>query len=159
VLGANVVCHLPNIHSVLRGVTALLGDRGVFVFEEPYLGDIVTLASYDQIYDEHYFYFSVHSLQNLFDGYGLEIVDVSRQPVHGGSMRYVVARRGARPVSEAVHQARAQEMKMGLTLPATYRDLRDRSSGRRSSCWGSCATSARAGAASRATVRPPRARP
>jgi len=126
VLGANVVCHLPNIHSVLRGVTALLGDRGVFVFEEPYLGDIVTLASYDQIYDEHYFYFSVHSLQNLFEGYGLEIVDVSRQPVHGGSMRYVVARRGARPVTDAVHEARAQEMKMGLTQPATYLDLRDR---------------------------------
>src|SRR5215813_5838239 len=48
VLGANVICHLPNIHSVIRGLLELMDDRGVFVFEEPYLGDIVEKASYDQ---------------------------------------------------------------------------------------------------------------
>jgi methylation protein EvaC len=125
-LGANVVCHLPNIHSVLRGVGSLLSDRGVFIFEEPYLGDIVESTSYDQIYDEHYFYFSLLSLANLLGRYELEVVDLIHQNVHGGSMRYVVARRGARPVSKAVHEARAREEKAGLTDPGTYRELRDR---------------------------------
>ena len=58
ILGANVVCHLPNIHSVLRGVDVLLKKDGVFIFEEPYLGDILDKVAYDQIYDEHVFYFS-----------------------------------------------------------------------------------------------------
>lgn len=126
ILGANVICHLPNIHSVLLGVQAMLKERGVFVFEEPYLGDIVEKTSYDQIYDEHVFYFALHSLGHLFRRYDMEIIDAAPQPVHGGSMRYVVARRGRWPVAAAVGELRAREEAMGLLAPGTYLELRER---------------------------------
>jgi methylation protein EvaC len=126
ILGANVICHLPEIHSVIRGVLQLLDERGVFVFEEPYLGDIVAKGSYDQIYDEHYLYFSLTSLTELFARHGLEVVDVTPQAVHGGSMRYAVARRGARRPSETVAVQRAREEAMGLSHPATYARFRER---------------------------------
>jgi methylation protein EvaC len=126
VLGANVVCHVPYIHSVFEGVAALLRPRGVLVFEDPYLGDIVEKASYDQIYDEHAFYFSVSSIGHLAAHHDLEIIDVLPQAVHGGSLRYVLARKGAHALKPSVAQQRDRERALGLHQPPTYDALRRR---------------------------------
>ncbi len=124
VLGANVMCHIPDLHTVAAGVKDLLSPKGVLVFEDPYLGDIVEKTSYDQIYDEHAFYFSVGALDFLFGEHGLEIVDVAPQSVHGGSMRYVVAHAGAYPASAAVVEQRRREAALGLRHATTYAALR-----------------------------------
>ena len=123
-LGANVMCHIPYLHSVAEGIRILLKPKGVLMFEDPYLGDIVQKTSYDQIYDEHAFYFSVASVSHLFGEHGLEVIDVLPQNVHGGSMRYVIAHKGARPVSTAVAAQRAKEDALGLHKPETYVALR-----------------------------------
>jgi methylation protein EvaC len=104
----------------MAGVDRLLKPKGVLVFEDPYLGDIVEKTSYDQIYDEHAYYFSVGSLTSLFERHGLEIIDVLPQHTHGGSMRYVVARKGAHHVSPAVGAQREKERAMGLEKAGTY---------------------------------------
>ena len=123
-LGANVMCHLPYLHSVAAGIRILLKPSGVLVFEDPYIGDIVEKTSYDQIYDEHASYFSVASISNLFEQHDLEVVDVIPQNVHGGSMRYVIAHKGARTPSPAVATQRAKETEMGLGEATTYEKLR-----------------------------------
>ena len=123
-LGANVMCHLPYLHSVAAGIKILLKPSGVLVFEDPYIGDIVEKTSYDQIYDEHASYFSVASISNLFAQHDLEVVDVIPQNVHGGSMRYVIAHKGARTPSPAVATQRAKETEMGLGEATTYEKLR-----------------------------------
>ena len=64
-------------------------------FEDPYLGDVIIKTSYDQLYDEHVFLFSTHSIQYLFALEGMELIDVQPQNTHGGSMRYVLANQGA----------------------------------------------------------------
>lgn len=123
-LGANVMCHIPYLHSVAAGIRTLLKPGGVLIFEDPYLGDIVEKTSYDQIYDEHAFYFSVASVTNLFSRHGMEVVDVQAQHVHGGSMRYVIAHQGARTVAPAVSRQRQKEEALGLHLPETFVRLR-----------------------------------
>jgi methylation protein EvaC len=123
-LGANVMCHIPYIHSVFAGVKKLLKPRGVLAFEDPYLGDIVEKVSYDQIYDEHAFYFSAESVSFLAAMHELELIDVLPQTVHGGSMRYVLAHRGAHLVAESVARLREKEAAMGLARPGTYAQLR-----------------------------------
>ncbi|HET9959973.1 MAG TPA: methyltransferase domain-containing protein, partial [Polyangiaceae bacterium] len=60
IVAANVMCHIPYVDSVLEGVRGLLERDGVFVFEDPYLPDILLNNAVDQIYDEHTFYFSLH---------------------------------------------------------------------------------------------------
>jgi len=120
ILGANVFCHLPDIHSIMRGVDALLKDEGVLIFEDPYLGDIVEKTSYDQIYDEHVFYFSLNSVNGLLGRYGMEVVDALPQDVHGGSMRYVASRKGTRDIKPSVRMMLAREEEMGLTRRETY---------------------------------------
>lgn len=123
-LGANVMCHIPYIHSVVAGIKILLEQDGVLAFEDPYLGDIVEKTSYDQIYDEHAFYFSLNSISYLFEQHDLEIFDIIPQGVHGGSMRYLISHKGARKVSDVVAAQRAKEEVLGLHRLETYDRLR-----------------------------------
>ena len=46
-------------------------------------------TSYDQIYDEHIFMFSGSSIKKIFNLFDMELIDLIKQPTHGGSMRYV----------------------------------------------------------------------
>jgi methylation protein EvaC len=122
-LAANVMCHIPNILDVARGIQTLLKSKGVVIFEDPYLGDVVEKVSYDQIYDEHVFLFSAHSIQYLFEQVGMELIDVQPQKTHGGSMRYVLANKNVYPISESVQRILEKEKKLGLNLMATFHEF------------------------------------
>ncbi len=123
-LGANVMCHIPYIHSVFSGIKNLLKPTGLLIFEDPYLGDIVQKTSYDQIYDEHAFYFSVRSISNLARMHDLEVIDVVPQEEHGGSMRYIIGHRGAHTIRPAVATYLKKEHRLGLEKQITYSRLR-----------------------------------
>jgi len=119
-LAANVMCHIPDIAGVVKGIKKLLKPTGVVMFEDPYLGDVVAKNSYDQIYDEHVFLFSALSIGYLFSMEGMELIDVLPQKTHGGSMRYVLARHGAYPVKESVAVLIEEEKTHGLDRVATF---------------------------------------
>jgi methylation protein EvaC len=108
----------PYLDSVFRGVDALLGPDGVFAFEDPYLGDILAKTSFDQIYDEHFFLFSARAVQALAARFGFELVDVARLPVHGGEVRYTIARAGRRTPSDRVTELIAEEDAAGVATMA-----------------------------------------
>lgn len=123
-LAANVMCHIPDIVGVVKGIKKLLKPTGIVMFEDPYLGDVVTKTSYDQIYDEHVFLFSALSIQYLFGLQGMELIDLLPQKTHGGSMRYVLAHKGAHSVKDAVTQIIAKEKALGLDRLATFEKFR-----------------------------------
>jgi len=123
-LAANVMCHIPDIVGVVKGIKKLLKSTGVVMFEDPYLGDVVAKTSYDQIYDEHVFLFSALSIQYLFGLQDMELIDLLPQKTHGGSMRYVLAHKGAHPIKEAVTQIIAKEKAQGLDRLATFEKFR-----------------------------------
>jgi methylation protein EvaC len=123
-LAANVMCHIPDMLGVVKGIAALLKPTGVAIFEDPYLGDVIEKTSYDQIYDEHVFLFSAHSIQYLFRLYGMELIDVLPQKTHGGSMRYVLAHAGAYPVKDSVAQLIEKERALGLHRASTLETFR-----------------------------------
>lgn len=120
VLSANVMCHIPDINSIAEGIAHLLKDDGVLIFEDPYLGDVVSKISYDQIYDEHVFVFSATSVSAAFGRHGLELIDVLPQITHGGSMRYVLAPKGSHTASRNVKNILDKERAMGLDKKETY---------------------------------------
>ncbi len=95
ITAANAICHIPNLKDLIRGIDFLLADDGLFIFEEPYLGSMFTKASYDQIYDEHIFMFSASSIKKIFDLFNFELINAIPQKTHGGSMRYVICRKGS----------------------------------------------------------------
>ena len=81
-------------------------------------------TSYDQIYDEHVFIFSALSVSNIFFSYGFELIDLLPQETHGGSMRYVLARKGERKCSSSVNLIINKEKTYRLHLPETYEQFR-----------------------------------
>jgi methylation protein EvaC len=119
VYSANTICHLPYLDSIFRGLQTLLAPNGVFVFEDPYLGDVVSKTAFDQIYDEHFYLFSARSVRAVARRFGFELVDVRRLPVHGGEVRYTLARTGIRAPTRAVGSLIAEEDALALADPAT----------------------------------------
>lgn len=120
IFSANTFSHIAYAGSVLSGVDRLLADDGVFVFEDRYLGDIVERNYVDQIYDEHFYLFSIRSVTAMAESFGFELVDAERLPVHGGSMRYKLARPGRRRPAAGLRDLLEQEDALGLTEPETF---------------------------------------
>jgi len=114
ICAANVICHVPNLNDLIKSVYSLLSKDGVFVFEEPYLGSMFKKTSYDQIYDAHIFIFSLHSVRSIFNNFGLELIDAIPQKTHGGSMRYVIAKKGMHKIKPRVHSLIKQEKREKL---------------------------------------------
>ena len=123
-LAANVMCHIPYIHSIVKGIKTLLKPEGVVMFEDPYLGDVIEKTSYDQIYDEHTFLFSATSINYVFKMCGMELFDVEPQVTHGGSMRYILSHQGAFPVTDRLQQQLDKERELGLNHLDTYEKFR-----------------------------------
>ena len=119
IFAANTFSHISHIDSVLRGVDELLSDTGIFVFEDPYFLDIVDNTSFDQIYDEHIYFFTARSIAAMAARHGFELVDTERLPVHGGEVRYTIARAGARTPTPAVDAMLEMEGRRCLTETAT----------------------------------------
>jgi SAM-dependent methyltransferase len=94
ITGNNVFAHVDDLHAIVRGVTTLLADDGVFIFEVQYQGDLLALVQYDTVYHEHVCYHSLTALNRLLASHGLRIVDVKRIPIHAGSIRVTAARLG-----------------------------------------------------------------
>jgi methylation protein EvaC len=103
ICAANVICHVPDLNDLIQTVSLMLNKSGLFVFEEPYLGSMFEKISYDQIYDEHIFIFSVTSVSKIFKLFDMELVDVFPQTTHGGSMRYIIGRKNIHKISDNVN--------------------------------------------------------
>jgi methylation protein EvaC len=103
ICAANVICHVPDLNDLIQAVSLMLNKSGLFIFEEPYLGSMFEKISYDQIYDEHIFIFSVTSISKIFKLFDMELVDVFPQTTHGGSMRYITGRKNIHKISDNVN--------------------------------------------------------
>lgn len=121
VTAAGVFFHLEELHSVVRGIEALLRDDGVFVVQAIYLGGMIENTAFDQVYHEHLCYYTLKSLSSLLERHGLEVFEATVVPIHGGSIEAHVARKGARPIGESVRQIQAEELKRGYGEIGTYR--------------------------------------
>lgn len=83
IVAANVMAHIDNIRSTLRGIQTLLTDDGTFIMEVA----LYDPAQYDNYYHEHLYYYTVDSLAYLLGQFGLNITQVKPIPTHGGSIR------------------------------------------------------------------------
>ena len=123
ILGSNVFAHAPDINDFVAGLALLLQPGGRIVLEFPYGVDFVEKTEFDTIYHEHVFYFTLTPLLPLFRRHGLEVFDVERLPIHGGSLRLFAGQPGAHPVRPAVAERLADEQQRGVSRPGYYADF------------------------------------
>ncbi len=121
VVTTNTYHHIGDLETFTRGVADLLSDEGVFVIEVPHALDLVREHQFDGIYHEHVSQFTLRSVADHVERFGLRVVDAKKLPVHGGSMRVFVAREGSRRrPSPEVDAWLEREAEAGLFEAATY---------------------------------------
>lgn len=122
IVACNVLGHIDNLDEFFIGIDLLLSDKGVLVFEVPYLGEFIDRCEWDQIYHEHLSYFSIRPILILLERYGLRLDRVDRHEVHGGSIRCRVSR-GSGHWDNLDRWLEANEDWRRHTLPSTYARL------------------------------------
>jgi D-mycarose 3-C-methyltransferase len=110
----NVFAHIDDIDDVVRAVKELLADDGVFVSESHYLLDLIEKREFDTVYHEHLCYYSMKPLTHLFERLDMEVFDVRRVPVHGGSIRVFVREKTGASLAPCVQKLLALEARTGL---------------------------------------------
>jgi SAM-dependent methyltransferase len=127
IFSANTFSHISYLDSVFDGIDSLLAPDGLFVFEDRSLADILRHNYFDQIYDEHIYLFSLTSVRAMAAHFGFELVDAQHLPLHGGSIRYTVARAGTREptadLAELLTQEKADELAEGATFARFSDDI------------------------------------
>ncbi len=123
VLANNVYAHIPDIQGTTRAIHNVLSDDGIFIFEVHYLGNVIIQLQYDMIYHEHLYYYSLLSAINHFELYNMVIFDVTPVPIHAGSMRFYVCKKGSKHssmISPNVAKLRSEEISMGFNKSKTF---------------------------------------
>ena len=120
IVGNNVLAHVPGVNAFMQALAGCLAPYGAAVFEFPYLGELLARTAFDTIYHEHVFYYSLAAVSGLAARAGLEVFDVERQAIHGGSLRVFLQHAGVRPVEPAVTRLAHEEVAAGLTSGARY---------------------------------------
>lgn len=87
IVSTNVFQHTADVEKFLAGMQKHLD--GVWILEFPYFLTTLETNQFDQIYHEHYFYWLVTPLVELFRKYGLTITGIRELAMHGGSLRII----------------------------------------------------------------------
>ena len=120
IVTTNTFNHIDDLHHFMAGIVELLDDSGTFVIEVPHAGDLVEKNEFDTVYHEHVSEFSVKSLVDLFAFFDMEVVDLERLPIHGGSMRVFGRRRGRGAPAPVIAEWLRAEARAGLFDERTY---------------------------------------
>ena len=121
IIANNVLGHIDNLHEFLTGILEVLKDNGVFVFEVPHSLILIQKLEFDTIYHEHISYFSIIPLLKWLKKYNLEIFDVQKKRVHGGTIRVYVSKRGKFKIKKSVEKIIIIEKKYGMNKIGTFR--------------------------------------
>jgi SAM-dependent methyltransferase len=78
---------IPDINGFVRGMKQILKKSGIIVIEVPYIVDLIEKCEFDTIYHQHLYYYSVTSIERLFNRNGLYLNKILQIPIHGGSLR------------------------------------------------------------------------
>lgn len=121
ITGNNVFAHINDLDEIIKGVKILLREDGVFVIEFPYLVDFVEKNLFDLVYHEHLSFLAVSPLDKFFKKHKMQIIDVVKTPVHGGSIRILIQKRGGiYKLNNSVQRFIKSEKDRKLHLLSTY---------------------------------------
>ncbi len=119
----NVFAHVDDLYNLMTCVKKLLVATGIFIFEAPYLVNLIKHLEYDTIYHEHLSYLSIKPLIPFFANFDMEIFDIEQADIHGGSFRVYVGMKNQRPVNSIVLEMLKEEEMMRLYDIETLKDF------------------------------------
>src|SRR3989338_1953097 len=126
ITATNVFAHISDIDDVVKNVKTLLKKHGIFVIEIQYLADTIEKMTFDNIYHEHLYYYTLTSLSNFFKMHDMQVFDAERVDSHGGSLRVFIKRaEDRRKIKGSVNKILGYEKKMGVESIVLYKKFSD----------------------------------
>lgn len=124
IIANNVFNHANDPVDFAKGVHSLLKDDGVFIFELPYWGDMMSSGRFpDMVYHEHISYFTVTSAYHLLKAADMRILEVNMIDYHGKSIRIVACKGFMDEIEDTVAETMLFEKTMGWFDPSFYKKL------------------------------------
>lgn len=121
ITATNVFAHVHDVKGFLKAAEYVLSDNGVLVLEFPYLIDFIEKKEFDTVYFEHLSYFAITPLMWLVTDCGMKILSVSKQDIHGGTVRVTIAKQWAHiPVEHSVDDYVSNELDSGYNYFEKY---------------------------------------
>lgn len=119
ITACGVFGHIRDLDGVMSGVKKLLSRGGIFATDNQYWLPMLQRGHYDNIFHQHLRYYSLKPLMRLHRDYDLEVFDVERSEVYGGSFRVFAGHSGVHEVTERVRDLLELEEQQGLYEPET----------------------------------------
>ena len=82
----NAFAHMDDLKGIMDGVTILMKEDAIFVFEISYLVDVIDKVLLGTIFHEHHSYHSISPLKLFFEKFNMELIDIKRNNIQGGSI-------------------------------------------------------------------------
>ena len=123
ILASNVFAHSDNLKEMAECMIQLLNKKGTIIIEVQYLMNILKDLTFDNIYHEHYNYWSLTSLINFFKQFQVKIFKAEKIVTHGGSIRIYIKKDKNIKIGKSVKEIIKEEEDFGIKSFKTYKDF------------------------------------
>ena len=123
ILASNVFAHSDKLKEMAQCMFELLHKNGVIIIEIQYLLNTLKDLTFDNIYHEHYNYWSLTSLINFFNQFDATIFKAEKINTHGGSLRIFIKKGKKNKIEKSVKILLKEEEDFGIKNFKTYQDF------------------------------------
>ena len=120
ILASNVFAHSDKLREMAECMINLLSKKGTIIIEVQYLMNTLKDLTFDNIYHEHYNYWSLTSLVNFFNQLKLKIFRSEKVDTHGGSIRVYIKKDKKVKIEKSVKKMLKEEEDFGIKDFKTY---------------------------------------
>ena len=123
ILASNVFAHSDKLKEMAECMISLLSKKGTIIIEIQYLMNTLKDLTFDNIYHEHYNYWSLTSLINFFNQFNVKIFKSERVDTHGGSLRVYIKKDKKVRIESSVKKMLKDEENFGIKDFKTYQQF------------------------------------
>tara|TARA_B110000971_G_scaffold136334_1_gene139367 strand:+ start:2727 stop:5273 length:2547 start_codon:yes stop_codon:yes gene_type:complete len=120
ILASNVFAHSDKLKEMAECMLKLLSKNGTIIIEVQYLLNTLKDLTFDNIYHEHYNYWSLTSLVNFFEQFESTIFKAEKISTHGGSIRIYIKKSKKVKINKSVKILLKEEENYGIKKFKTY---------------------------------------
>jgi dTDP-4-dehydrorhamnose reductase len=120
ITATNVFAHVDDVRGFVTAARDCLAADGALMLEFPYAVDFIEHREFDTVYFEHLSYVLVEPVRRLAEAVGMEVFDVEKQDIHGGTVRIFIGPAGVHRVRESVDTFVSAEAEQGFHSAARY---------------------------------------
>jgi len=123
ILASNVFAHSNELKEMGECMLNLLKNTGTIIIEVQYLMNTLRDVTFDNIYHEHYNYWSLTSLVRFFNKLGGKIYKAEKINTHGGSLRVYIKKNAKIKIEKSVKNILNEEKSYGINNYKIYQDF------------------------------------